>query len=98
MHTDRRAKLRVAREAHREKLERAAGAPDKRMESPDDNRPTPDAKPVSGGWKTSLLEALRACRDEPFFSRVMCVEKARWKYCPGHWGTVEECPGKNPGP
>ena len=93
---DRRARLKAARQARRENLERPAKAQEKDASG----EPPPSAPPARAGggeWKAGLFDALAVCRNEPFFSRVMCVEKARWKYCPGHWGTIEECPGKNPG-
>lgn len=34
---------------------------------------------------------LRAC-DELSAKKVVCIEKARWKHCPGHWGTIDDCP------
>ena len=43
-----------------------------------------------------LRAALAACQSEPVFSRVLCNEKARWKYCPGHWGNIDECPKSEP--
>lgn len=48
-------------------------------------------------WKTLLRAELAACQSESFFSRLMCNETARWKYCPGRWGSIEECTkGENP--
>lgn len=47
-------------------------------------------------WQTSLREELAVCGQSSFLSRVICNEKARWKYCPGHWGSVAECPGTVP--
>ncbi len=93
---DRRARLKAARQARRESLEQPVTAPEKAT-SGEVPPPAPLARASGGEWKTALFDALAVCRNEPFFSRVMCVEKARWKYCPGHWGTIEECPGKNPG-
>ena len=47
----------------------------------------------ANGWQSSLREELALCEQSSFFSRVICNEKARWKYCPGHWGSIKECPG-----
>lgn len=47
-------------------------------------------------WKADLRAALVACQSESVFSRVLCNEKARWKYCPGHWGSIDECPKSEP--
>ena len=48
--------------------------------------------PPAPDWKTQLRAELAACKQLPFFSRLVCGEKAAWKYCPGHWGAIEECP------
>lgn len=75
-----------------------------------DERPEPPARqaesePVAvihakhvpaNDWQTSLREELAVCGQSSFLSRVICNEKARWKYCPGHWGSVAECPGTVP--
>ena len=47
----------------------------------------------ANGWQSSLREELALCEQSSFFSRLICNEKARWKYCPGHWGSIKECPG-----
>ena len=57
-----------------------------------------DLKPAtetSVNWRTAMRADLAACEQKTFFQRIYCLEKARWKHCPGHWGSVEECP---PGP
>lgn len=48
--------------------------------------------PVTPDWKAQLRAELSACKTQSFFSRVVCSEKAAWKYCPGHWGSIDECP------
>jgi serine/threonine-protein kinase len=45
-----------------------------------------------GNWQAALQSALKACEAESVFSRVVCIEKARWKHCPGHWGEIADCP------
>ncbi len=47
---------------------------------------------AAGTWKTALHADLAACERKSFLPRIYCTEKARWKHCPGHWGSVEECP------
>ncbi len=47
---------------------------------------------AAGTWKAALHADLAACERKSFVPRIYCQEKARWKYCPGHWGSVEECP------
>jgi serine/threonine protein kinase len=43
-------------------------------------------------WKDALQSDLRACDELSVFKKVVCIEKARWKHCPGHWGTIDDCP------
>jgi hypothetical protein len=43
-------------------------------------------------WYSALRADLNACSQKPFVSRIYCNERARWRHCPGHWGTVDECP------
>ena len=53
----------------------------------------PAAKAVSPrNWKEALQADLRACDALSVFNKVVCIEKARWKHCPGHWGTIDDCP------
>jgi hypothetical protein len=42
-------------------------------------------------WQ-ALTNALGRCASEGFLTRVMCEERARWKYCEGAWGEVAQCP------
>lgn len=51
-----------------------------------------DAKPQTPDWKARLQADIAACEQRPFFSRVICRERAAWKHCPGHWGTTDLCP------
>ncbi|MDQ5878883.1 MAG: eukaryotic-like serine/threonine-protein kinase [Pseudomonadota bacterium] len=53
----------------------------------------PTAKAVSPrNWKEALQADLRACDELSVIKKVVCIEKARWKHCPGHWGTIDDCP------
>lgn len=54
--------------------------------------------PPAPDWKAQLRAELAACKQLSFFSRLVCGEKAVWKYCPGHWGSIEECPAQAPVP
>ena len=45
----------------------------------------------SGDWHFALQADIRACDRESFFPRILCVDKARRRYCPGHWDNVPEC-------
>jgi hypothetical protein len=46
----------------------------------------------SAAWHDALKAQLVRCEPEPFFRRVVCREKARWKYCdPDRWNKVPEC-------
>lgn len=52
---------------------------------------------VAGGqepWLQSLRAELADCASQNIVSRVICNEKARWKYCntDNRWGRVAECP------
>lgn len=63
---------------------------------------TPPAKAVlAKDWKEDLRADIRSCDEHNVFSKVICIEKARWKHCPGHWGTISDCPSstgeKKPG-
>ena len=44
-----------------------------------------------GNWHSALQASIRACDSESFFRRILCVDKARRQYCPGHWDSVPEC-------
>lgn len=71
----------------------AGPAPAAAKELKSNRPPTLKAKAESTGtWKDALRADLKACDEQSFFSKVMCVEKARWKHCPGHWGTIDDCP------
>ena len=52
--------------------------------------PAPEPKPLSR-WDRMAQEN-SACEAESFFARLACKEKVRWKYCPGYWGKVPQCP------
>ena len=67
----------------------AASQQQERQKVPDVRR-SADASPRN--WFSALRAELDACSQKPFFSRVYCAERARWRHCPGHWGTVDECP------
>jgi serine/threonine-protein kinase len=60
---------------------------------------TPSDKPASAqtSWRTALNADLKACSEQSVFSRIVCIEKARWKHCPGHWGTIDDCPSSMAG-
>jgi hypothetical protein len=61
-----------------------------------DTPPSVQAVPARS-WKDALHTDLEACRDKPVFSRIACNEKARWKHCPGHWGSIDDCPSNMAG-
>lgn len=68
---------------------KAASQQKERQKEPDVTR-SADAPPRN--WFSALRAELSVCSQKPLFSRVYCTERARWKHCPGHWGTVDECP------
>jgi len=43
-------------------------------------------------WQAYADEMTR-CAKEDFFSRVVCQQKVRGRYCEGYWGKVPQCPG-----
>ena len=50
------------------------------------------APPVADRWQR-LDEALAQCTRTDFISRVICGQRARFRYCDGYWGKVPQCPG-----
>lgn len=65
-----------------------AKAAEKRAESDKQDVPSPAA---DGDWHQKLQEELAACETGNIFKASFCKEKARWHYCPHHWGSVPEC-------
>ncbi|HTJ96275.1 MAG TPA: protein kinase [Rhodocyclaceae bacterium] len=65
---------------------------DKQIAAPTAAPAAKDEKQATHDWKAQLRAELADCKPKSFFSRISCNESARWKYCPGHWGTIEECP------
>ena len=56
----------------------------------------PAASRVSDRWQR-LSDELSQCTREDFITRVICGQRARFRYCEGYWGKVPQCPG-NPTP
>jgi len=54
--------------------------------------PPPVQEAPPDRWQL-LAEALAQCEKEVFVANVICVQRARWRYCDGYWGTVAQCPG-----
>ena len=52
----------------------------------------PGKAPAAKDWQAALQADLKACAAESVFTRVVCIEKARWRHCSGHWGTTADCP------
>jgi len=46
---------------------------------------------VQEAWLSSMRAELEVCKRENLFKSAICVERVRWKHCPGHWNAVEEC-------
>lgn len=40
-----------------------------------------------------LDEELAQCTRQDFIARVICAQRARFRYCEGYWGKVPACPG-----
>ena len=94
-----RSDARASRRKAPETTQPQKAAPEKA--GPQANEPPPaltkqEKQLPAADWKAELRAALTACQSEPVFSRVLCNEKARWKYCPGHWGNIDECPKSEP--
>ena len=87
-------------------------APQSRTPSPDHQpEPAPMRAPAqatdAGGAQATVVQALRqglaACQGKDnFFTRQLCIQETRWKYCGGPaggeplWGKIPECPGATP--
>jgi len=65
------------------------GAKDAKKEAATVDAAVPARPP---GWQSALGADLKACDAESVFRRIVCIEKARWKHCPGHWGEIADCP------
>lgn len=70
-------------------LPRPAAPPTERKAA-NDAAARPAAPPSD--WRAMLRADLNACESLPVFRRVLCIEKARWRHCPGHWGEIADCP------
>lgn len=71
-------------------LPRPAAPPPERKATNDAAAVRPAAPPSD--WRAMLRADLNACESLPVFRRVLCIEKARWRHCPGHWGEIADCP------
>lgn len=72
----------------------AATPPRGRMqqfEEPDEGWREEPARPAARGWHQELRQALAQCEQRNSFARPICMDRARWHYCPDHWDTVAEC-------
>lgn len=49
--------------------------------------------PAQQNWYVAMKSQLSRCADDPnVFSRVICAEQAKFRYCsPNRWGQVAEC-------
>jgi serine/threonine-protein kinase len=73
--------------------ERAPQRPLPRPVVPPTERKTAAARPAGpSDWREMLRADINACESLPVFRRVLCIEKARWRHCPGHWGEIADCP------
>jgi hypothetical protein len=65
-----------------------------RQEDPAPAAVAPPTKAKTSGWYRDLRAEMARCADGGnFFSRMICTEKAKFRFCgPGkHWGEVPEC-------
>ena len=52
-----------------------------------------ESAPVSRRWLVALRNDLRHCKQEAWYTRPLCSQRAVFRHCgPDHWGTVPECP------
>jgi hypothetical protein len=54
--------------------------------------PTHAAARVTDRWQ-NLDNEISRCTREDFITRVICGQRARFRYCDGYWGKVAQCPG-----
>lgn len=98
----------VAKEARQKSDNKAqaqssASAPEPKATPMRTPPPSVAATPVEGSEVARvqvLQQALAACQDKGnFFTRQVCIQETRWKYCSAPsggeplWGKVPECPG-----
>ncbi len=53
-------------------------------------QPVP-AAPSAPSWLQELRAEWQRCASKNAFSKAICREKARNRFCPGHWDEVKEC-------
>jgi hypothetical protein len=75
----------------------AASAPTPAPVAPPQARPKvaaagPGPSHVADRWQR-LDEELSQCTRQDFITRVICAQRARFRYCEGYWGKVPACPG-----
>lgn len=51
----------------------------------------PPQAPTLPAWRVELQGALDYCAPKSGFSKMLCIEKARNKHCPGHWDVIKDC-------
>jgi hypothetical protein len=54
--------------------------------------PTHAAQRIADRWQR-LDDEISRCTREDFITRVICGQRARFRYCDGYWGKVAQCPG-----
>ena len=55
--------------------------------NPVQSQPKLAVAPTSG-----LAVELEGCNSRGFLAKALCIESVRWKYCPGKWGKIPDCP------
>ncbi|OQA32362.1 MAG: hypothetical protein BWY57_01992 [Betaproteobacteria bacterium ADurb.Bin341] len=62
------------------------------MSWPPVSQPQPvPAAPSAPSWLQELRAEWQRCATKNAFSKAICREKARNRFCPGHWDEVKEC-------
>lgn len=54
--------------------------------------PIPAPASANDHW-ARMEEDMAKCTREDFISRVICAQRVKFRYCPGYWGKVPQCPG-----
>lgn len=49
------------------------------------------APPAQPQWLQELRAEWQRCAGKNLFSKELCRQRARDRFCPGHWNTVKEC-------
>lgn len=83
---------RPAKPVHPAPAAAAAAAPPSSASPTANAAQAPAAPPVNDHW-ARMDEDMAKCTREDFINRVICAQRVKYRYCPGYWGKVPQCPG-----